>query len=153
MVRFIVEAKSKDCPWFPSVLFLPVPLWKESSLVFIKPRNRASVQTLCHWFSPCLCPIPATLVSAPNCTAAGAAADAALLYPGLFLEAALGDHIAARTTWLLWRENARMNGVNACCWVRYRDRNTPREGRGWGRGRECALLSLAYIILGLGKSV
>ena len=39
MVRFIVEAKSKDCPWFPSVLFLPVPLWKESSLVFIKPRE------------------------------------------------------------------------------------------------------------------
>ena len=44
MVVFIVEAKSKDCPWVPSVPFLSLPLCKKSSLAFIRPRTKAKGQ-------------------------------------------------------------------------------------------------------------
>lgn len=108
VVRFIeARTHTKDCPGFSSV-----PLWKNFSFVFIKPRSRSNWSIyhdpeMCYWFSPRQCLVQfslcrhqlASLVPVPGCTPA----SAALLYPGSRMEPTLGVLEAARPAWWLQR--------------------------------------------------
>lgn len=81
MERFIgVEVNA--CPQVPGVSFPSVPLWNKASLVFIKPRRKASVQKACSMpkNSPVRAlPLSGWVVSLPGCARAGTA----LLYQAL----------------------------------------------------------------------
>lgn len=137
---FIVEAKSKNCSWVPSVPSPSIPPWKKSSLVFIKPSIKAKVQISVWLFSPyqslaqySLYPHLATLASVPGFTS--------LLYPGLHLESVQPSN------------PRQLLGPHSCCGER-----TCKQ-RGWahvteqGRVRKRAsLLSLGCIISGLGRT-
>ena len=96
VVRFIeIEVNTKGCPGFSSS-----PLSRKSNLVFIRPRNRASAQTFCTVGSVHVRPHPASKsVSLALC-------QLALPRPRLRVCIAVRPQVAARATWLLWRENA-----------------------------------------------
>ena len=55
MVRFIVEAKSKDCPRVPSIPSPSILPWKKFRPAFVSPRNRASVCVSVLIQVACLC--------------------------------------------------------------------------------------------------
>ena len=99
-VRFIeAGANTKDCPWYSSV-----PLWKKSIQPCLHQAQKKGQgpEILFYWFSPCsLC---SQLRFGWHCIAVTQAHAKSLC-----LAPALGVHIGAGPSWLLWRENTRVH--------------------------------------------